>query len=836
MRELVYSLIFCFLCACVNTKQWKAEQYLLVDPIVIGNKVVPAENFAYMHRQKPNGKTFIFFSKVGAYQRGERNHNPEKIQGLIDIADEKWNKKIRTAIDMGDTQLSERYIRKQKKKVGKLKRQKEEGNWLMRVVGEKPVFYDSITITRTAYEMNKLLATKGFFQGEVTFRTEIVNPKRKRAIYEIKENLPTFLGEVTYVTFSPAIDSLIKKYETEKLLKKDDYYNTANIDAERTRLEHLLRTNGYMFFSRQYISFETDTLHFKTFAKFDHTNYTDTQQDSIRKIKREAPLRVIIENPMVGTHKTYEIDAVYMHQVVPKQKHITSDTIISKKTGIQYIYIGKTLRHEYHVLDKRIHLRPKQLYDTQKIIDTQNALNLLDMYKFANVKTDTIGGKLHVHVYTNPLDRFQLTDELGLNMAQGLPGPLANISWKNRNTFGGAEIFETSLRFLLDGQASTTGQGAYSSNELGGTMSLNFPRILFPSPLMPRKLRENVYAFNPITKLSIGYGFTRRPEYTRTNLVASLAYKGQLRRATYNFTLSELSIINTTRLSEAFRDTLLALQKQGNPLINSFGRALVSSTYFTYTFNSTTDIKSKKSFYFRILLETGGNVMRLLDKAFSIRANDSLLTLPYFQFWRVNPTFHYYIPLSKKRLWAFRFNTGIAIPYGHSNVLPFEKYFFAGGGSSVRAWKPLNLGPGNTQLRTKKGDIVVSKDEIPNYSAVKPAELLIEGNAEFRFPLYQGWIEGASFLDFGNVWILRENADSRGGSFSLKKIHEQLAIGSGFGIRMNLPFILVRTDVGVKIHDPGRPAELRWVLWGYKPTEYFKQKIFRFNLAIGYPF
>jgi|GEM_PF-710140 len=830
MKGALYSLVFLLICGCVNTRQWTTEQYLLIPPVITGNKVLPAENFANMHRQKPNGKTFIFFSKAGAYQQGERKHNPSKIQEKIEKINELWNSKIRNALDIGDSVRANKYIRKQKKKVRKQQKIKDKGNWLMRVVGEKPVFFDSLISVRTAHEMTKLLKTKGFFQGSVTFETETPRPKYKRAVYEITERLPTFLGEVKYISSSQKIDSLIEQYKGDKLLKKGDYYNIANIDAERLRLEQLLRNHGFMFFSRQYINFEGDTTHFQTFAKFEHTNYSEKKQDSIRKLPREAKLSVIIENPTEGEHEAYTIDAMYMYQVLPKIKHILPDTIISKQTGIRYIYRGKTLRHEYHVLDKRMRVRPQELYNAQKIIDTQNSLNLLDMYKFVNVKTDTIGKKLHVHFFTNPLDRFQLTDEWGLNMAQGLPGPLINISWKNRNTFGGAEFFETSLRFLLDGQASTTGQGAYTSQEIGGSMSLNFPRILFPTVLIPKGLRKNVYNYNPSTKLTVGYGFTLRPEYTRTNFTAAIGYKGQLRRATYNFTLAELSIINTARLSDDFRKLLQDNQNQGGLLINSFGTALVNSSYFTYSFSSSTDVKTKHSYYFRILLESGGNLMRFLDKNFAARSDGKVLNLPYFQFWRINPTFHYYIPLSKKRLWAFRFNTGLAVPHGQSSVLPFEKYFFVGGGSSLRGWKPLSLG-----LGVRPVDIDSARG-LPSYKNAKPAELIIEGNAEFRFPLYQGWIEGATFLDFGNAWVLKENATTQGGEFNITQFPLQLGLSSGFGIRMNLPFILIRADIGVKIRDPNRAPEQRWVLWGYSPLDYIKQKIFRVNVAIGYPF
>lgn len=826
MKKILFSLLILFLASCVNTKVWLPNQYLLAPPIVKGNKILPAETFLYMHRQKPN----ISQLKVAMYQRGARRYDEQKIKSKIEETTQLWDAKRIAAEKRGDSLRESKYIAKKEKKLKKLNRVLEKGNWLMRVVGDEPVFFDSMATVHTALEMNKLLKEKGFFQGQVDFQIDTLKRKRKRAIYTITENLPTYLDSIAYKTDSPAIDSLIKKHETEKILKKGDYYNTANIDAERMRIEHLLLNNGYMHFTRQYISIEVDTLHFLTYRSFDHTNYTDAQQDSLRKLKRNAKIAVIIDDPILGEHKPYHIEAIYVHQTVPKNRHFQPDTIISRKSGINYIYIGKTLYFEHRVLDKRIRLKRNELFSQQKLLESQNSMNLLDMYKYVNTKIDTLGGKLHVHLFSAALDRYQHTFEGGANLAQGLPGPFVNFSLKNRNIFGEAEFLETTLRFMLDGQASTTGQGSYSSTEVGGTVALSFPRILFPSPLLPKGLRENIYAYNPTTKLTIGYGFTRRPEYTRSNLAGSIAYKGQLKRATYNLTLAEISFINTIRISPAFSDILDSLDRQGNPIRLTFGQALVGSTYFTYTFSNATDAKMRKSYYFRILLEVGGNTLRLLDRNFGVRDNNLILNVPYFQFYRVNPTFHYYIPLTRERSWAFRVNGGIAIPYGKSNVLPYEKYFFAGGSSSVRAWLPRFLGQGAVPLE-------IDGEGRPNYRSVeKPGEIILEANAEYRFPLYQGWIKGATFIDAGNVWRIREDATTLGGGFRFSEFYKQLAIGAGFGIRMDFQIILLRLDTAIKVHEPRQVAGKRWVLWDFAPSEYLQQRLLNFNIAIGYPF
>ncbi len=812
--------------ACVSTKQWQKDQYLLLPPIVKGNKILPAEDFMYMHRQKPN----ISKIKVVFYQRGKKRYNPEKIINAIDSVGKYWDEKWRVADKRNDSLKARKYIAKKEKKLKKLNTVLEKGNWLMRVAGSEPVFFDSLATAQTASEMRKFLKNNGFFQGNVSYEVDTLKRKRKRVTYYVTENIPTYVDSIFYKTEAPKIDSLLNAHHAEKLLKKGDYYNTSNIDAERLRIEQLLANNGYMHFSRQYINIDVDTTHFLTYKNFDHTNYSEAQQDSLHKLKRNAKLTVIIDNPISDKHRDYKIAGIYVYQIVPKNRHQKPDTIISRKSGIHYIYVGKTLPYEHRVLDKRIRLRPNELYSGQRLLDSQNAMNQLDMYKYISPKIDTLAGKLQVHLFSSALDRYQVTFEGGANLAQGLPGPLINVSLKNRNVFGEAEFLETSLRFLIDGQASATGQGAYTSREIGGTVALNFPRILFPNALLPKSLRNQIYTYNPTTKLSLGYGFTRRPEYTRSNLVASLAYKGQLRRATYNLTLAELSLINPRRISDDFQAILNLLGSQGNTIGFSFRPALVGSTYFTYTFTNATDVKLQQSYYFRILLEMGGNTLQLFDRTFSKKSNNRIFNLPYFQFYRINPTFHYYIPLPRSRSWAFRLNTGVAIPYGQSSALPYEKYYFAGGSSSVRAWLPRFLGQGSTPLEfDEKGR--------PNYRNVeKPGEVILEANAEYRFPLYQGWIEGAGFFDVGNVWLIREDATNIGGKFRFSEFYKQLAMGAGFGIRMDFSFLLLRFDTALKVHEPRQSAGKRWVLWDYAPKQYLNQRLLNFNIAIGYPF
>ncbi|MEO1652947.1 MAG: BamA/TamA family outer membrane protein, partial [Bacteroidota bacterium] len=496
----------------------------------------------------------------------------------------------------------------------------------------------------------------------------------------------------------------------------------------------------------------------------------------------------------------------------------------SEDSEIKYIYDGRRLKYSPKILDRRIRLKPGERYSLGKITETQRSLGILDMFKFVNINPDTSQGHLNLHIYTTALDKYQITDEIGFNVIQGLPGPFVNVSLKTRNVFGGAEIFENSLRFAIDGQTSfSESDNFYSSQEIGINSSLTFPKILFP---ISNNLRYRLNQFNPTTKLNLGFNYVRRPEYTRTTLAASISYNGQLGYSTYQFTLADLNLVNTREISDEFRTQLLELSNRS--ILESFDRALVSSTYLVYTYNTNRGDERLKSQFIKFLIEGGGLSLSLL-RGTSIIEENRILGLKVFQYWRFNPSYHYYMPLGKKyHNLVFRVNLGVVRPFGGSSTLPYEKFFFAGGSTSIRAWQPRRLGPGAYQPP-------VNEDGTFDFSIEQPGEILLEGNIEYRFPIF-GYIRGALFLDAGNVWTFGEDSERPGSQFKFRSFLNQIALGSGFGIRFNLPFLLLRFDLGLKVYDPARRSDRRWVIRQFNPLRPFEQDFLLLNIGIGYPF
>ncbi len=841
--QIIFLIFLVFLSSCLSTKEWTEEQYLLKQPQIVGYKKAPYDRLYYFMRPKPNRRFFGQPIWAAIYQSASKKFNPLIYQKNIEKITEEYDKKISDAKADRKTKKEERLEAKKAKKIKKQENARQEGNWLMRVVGEKPVFLDTSLVRITAQEMQEFLHKQGFFQGKVTAEIKYLKHKRATVIYKIDEQQPTFFATPIHVTKNKHIDSVLSANLKFTELKENSMYNSEKIDVERKRIVDLLKQNGYLFFNQQFVNFKVDTLHFN--FKIDTTKkLKDTtllaRMNKIRtdsllvaraaKNKRDAYVTIVINEPEKGSHKKWDVEEVLvtiLHE--NKKKGILNDSILSKRTGILYVDKNEKIKFSPRVLDQRIKVLPKKPFNINREMDTQRLLTSMDIFKFITLREDTTGGKLKTNIFLTPLDRHQFQNEFGFNVLQGLPGPFVNFSFKNRNTFKGCEVFETNLRFTIDGQTGfLQDKQLYTNQEIGLSTSLNFPRVLIFRKLLPTKARTNIESFSPSTRISLGYNFVKRPEYTRQNLTAAITYRGQMRNSTYNFTLSELSLVNTTEIRDDFLRLLQDLQRQGVPIIQSFNRALVSSMYFIYTFNNNTGNESKPSHLIRVLAETGGNVFSLINRNSSIPNDGKIFGLQYFQYWKLNTTFSYNLPLRKKsHLFAFRVNAGMAQSFGGSKTLPYEKFFFAGGGSSIRAWRPRSLGPGEYSPS-------INADGTFNYIE-QPGEIILEGNIEYRMPLFS-FFRWAFFVDAGNIWTTKDDQNRVGAQFQPTRFLEQVAIGSGMGLRMNFPFLLLRFDFGLKVYDPARSFEQRWVIESFKLADTFRKNLVVLNLGIGYPF
>ncbi|MDB5240276.1 MAG: outer membrane protein assembly factor [Spirosoma sp.] len=709
-------------------------------------------------------------------------------------------------------ELNRRFARQAKR----FRQKAEEGNWVMRNLGEPPAYFSEQDARTNTAKMQRYLTDKGFFNAHTAYRLDTLRNHQIRVYYNIIENAGFYLRNITYEIDDPRVDSLVRTSLAQSSLVVGERYDSQKVAAEKVRIESALRDQGYYAFSRQYIpNPEVDT-----------SRRISERLLTTDSLRRPADLRLAIRNPPgQAAHPIYRIGEVEV-RISPgvdspeaTQPTLTATRLdTTRRNGILYLLGGRSM--SARLLDGKISLRPGQLYNQTNYRNTQRQLFLLNQFKFVNLNfTDTTQRQLRTLITATPLDKYEATAEGGVTVlyqGQGYPGGFGSLTFRVRNLFGGLETLETTLRYGLEYQTgfatdtTSSRPGAYQAQELGVTSSLIFPQILFPG-----RIRFRFNPYNPRTQVSLGFTNTLRPDFRRSLLRATMAYNWQTTPTQqFNFLIADINLINAnfdTRFGAGFRQQLQNQKEQGGTLYLSFRRSLSSSFSFAYTYNTNITTQNRRANFLRTVVESGGTTLNLfsaeqLRRLFG-NATDST-GLQFYKFLRLNIDYRHYIPVQSHTTLAFRINTGVAYGYGPGHAVPYERFFFAGGSNSVRAWLPRRLGPGSA----------VPFLDVPNHAAVNPSSgqiiyryeqpgnLLLEGSAELRGRLFHLFadVNGAVFVDAGNVWTLGSNTNRIGSTFQLDTFVPQIAVGTGVGLRLDFSFFLIRLDGGIKVWDPAR--------------------------------
>jgi outer membrane protein assembly factor BamA len=795
---LIFLPIVFFLSGCLGTRYLKEDEKLLVKQKIDAPKNVNSDELSQLFVQYPNRQIPIirFAPYVWFYYHGLERYDVEAYRQEIEEETEKWTRKIAQAESEKKIQ---KYRKKRNRKIEKINQKIDEGNIWMKW-GEPLSVYDTSKTASSMARLKLYLQAKGYFQAEVD---TLVKEKKKRVsvTYEISPGPPYVLDSLLVITGDPTIAKIIEQNKDASLLVKGQNYEQNMLTKERERLDLLLKDNGYFSFSRQYIEFQVDTA------------FTG---------KQKVTVITNVNNPAnIPSHKQFRIDSINFVTNTNQGVLPMSSTVPEEYNGIQYIFIKN--KYNKKVLDRRIFLEKDSLYSRNNTFNTQRQLANLDVFRFININYDSTGGKLVANIFTSPLPKFQITTELGVNVTQGFPGPFLNLSFKKRNVFGGMEIFEISGRIGFEGVAPATAvDEVYTSIEGGVNASLTFPQFILP---LSADIKRRLGNINPKTRLATGYNYTDRPEYRRENINASLSYTWQSKNNRFfQFTPTDIGVIQST-VSNDFQSILDSLQSEGNNIVNTFNPSYVSSMYLSATWNTNSyGLNFINSSFFRLFLESGGTFLSLYGTDFLEQEN-----LEYYQFVKINTDFRKIHPINRITTLAWRINLGVAKPYGDNGILPYEKYFFAGGSNGIRAWRPRRLGPGSFVR-------VDSSSNTVNYDVEQPGTILLEGSIEWRQNLI-GFLDYAWFIDFGNVWNFNDTRSEA--EFRPDTFFRQIAVGSGVGLRLDFSFLILRLDAGVKIYDPARAEGKRFILSdGFYDAPFTRSasETVIFNIGIGYPF
>ena len=803
---------------CLGTRYLNPGEKLVYKQSIAVPKGFSKKELSDLYVQKANRRLFglPINSLVWMYYTGARRFRPEKFERKKEKAVARLDRKIAKTTN-AKRKSTLQYRRQHKMDVlnGKI----ENGNLFMQW-GEKAAVYDSAIVAQNKDNITDYLFTKGHFNGRVLASTSEYK-KRVSISYLVNPGMPFVYDSIAYDIPDINIARLIEKTRPSSLLRKGMRHDQDKLNEERDRIDNLLKDNGYFVFNRNYIGFDMDTV----FGR-----------------PGSIAIRLKIENPDGATkHKQYRMDSIIFitdaNTLNPGKERVKRQIRPYRDITFQYY------KSEYskRVLTQRVFLHRDSLYSRSNTIDTQRQLANLSTFKFVNINYDTLDGKFTANIFSSKLDLYSWSNEAGLAVTQGFPGPFYNMTFLKRNLFGGLELFELTGRAGLEGVAAATNQGSFfKSVEASLNATLTFPQFLFP---FSEKAVSRFGNNNPRTKLLGGFTYSNRPEYERRTFTFSYTYSWERKRTTqYTITLANLNIIQS-QLDSTFRALLDNLNvNQGNNIRLSFNPSFVSSIGFSMTWNPENyGNTAKDSRFLRLQAESGGTLLNFFTPNIIEREN-----LQLFKFLRLNIDYRKNVVLNESAVFAYRVNTGLAWAYGKDKILPYEKFFFAGGSNSVRAWRPRRLGVGSAPPLLSANP---ESDGLFDYSFEKPGDILLEGSFELRKKLV-GFIHGAVFLDWGNVWSFQENRNTTSltepnqapwvgnTQFKLDNFYNEIGIGTGFGLRFDFSFLILRFDVGIKVHDPARPKGERFVLDQakfFRPFGTGTEPVI-FNIGIGYPF
>jgi outer membrane protein insertion porin family len=504
----------------------------------------------------------------------------------------------------------------------------------------------------------------------------------------------------------------------------------------------------------------------------------------------------------------------------------TGDTV--SVGGCYYVDLDKKFRA--NVIVRSVFFKKEAVYSRKNHDLTLNRLMNLGVFKFLNiqfVEADSAGiPRLEPHIYLTPLPTKSIRFELqGVSKSNNLAGPVFNTSFRNRDLFGGAELFTLSFEVGLEMPVGS-GQSGGNSYEFGTRGELDLPKFLTPFKL------ENVSSlFVPKTRIVLGSSLLRRLQYYQLfSADASFGYDWkETIRTEHNLSILSITSAHLTNTTQKFNDLLST-----NPLLRkSFEEQFIIGQNYSYTYTDQLEKDQKNHLYFKGSVDLSGNLLQLAQSLMTkTKATPDtpyqLFGTTYSEYYKFDVDFRkYFNSIDQTSSIASRLIAGIGVAYGNSATLPYVKQFYAGGSNSVRAFVARGLGPGSYKIP----DSVAAKSFIDQAGDIK-----LEANTEYRFPIIS-ILKGALFVDAGNIWLLRDDPTRPGGTFVGKTFLNDIAVGTGFGLRLDLSFFVLRFDLAFPLRVPSMPSGERWVISkiNFGDPDWRKNNLV-LNIAIGYPY
>ena len=684
-------------------------------------------------------------------------------------------------------------------------------NRFFRGIGDAPEIYDEQTAVKTQTEIEKAVRNMGYMRGSVRMTTEI-KKKRLKLYYYIESGRPYTVRHIAYDINDLQINEIIENDSAQTLLHEGMVFDVSTLDNERQRITRLLQNNGYYKFNKDFLVYQADTLR--------NTYDIDLTMKLLpfQQRKEDVPTK----------HQQFKIRDVNFLT----SENVSSSNNVEEHDSIHYrglnIYFkGKSPDLRPKVLSTFNYIRPQSLYNEQDVQNTYTSMGRLRTLKYTNIRftevdhNDSTMLDANIHLTKTKPQSFSFEIE-GTNSAGDL-GAAASLTYQHRNLFKGSESFTIKFRGAYE---SITGlEDGYDSDnykEWGVESSLNFPEFKFPflSSEFKRKIRAT-------SEVGLKFNSQLRPEFTRTLASASWSYRWTDRsRSQHRFDLLDINYIYVPWKSAIFKSYLENLTDRNSILIKSYEDQLIVRMGYSFTYNSNNNAQNaarKNSYSVRFNIEESGNLLYLASKIFNREPKDDkgfvIANIPFAQYIKGDIDYAQHFKIDNRNSLVFHVGVGVAYPYGNSQVIPFEKRYFSGGPNSVRGWSVRSLGPGS--YRGTEGSI--------NYIN-HTGDIKLDINLEYRTHLF--WkFNGAAFIDAGNIWNIDHYEGQEEGTFRFNTFYKQIAVAYGIGLRMDLDYLILRFDGGMKAINPMKSGRDK-----YPFTHPKMSRDFAFHFAVGYPF
>lgn len=693
---------------------------------------------------------------------------------------------------------------------GEPKKDKGFKYWLKYKVGEKPVYLSSVDIPFNLDLIENTGENSGYFNITASYDT-VTSNKKAEIRYRTTPRSQYLIEKVSFPKDSTVLAREIGKTADKTLLKVNEPFNLATIKRERERIDNALKEQGFYYFDPDNIIVQVDS------------TVTRNRVNLNVKIKDNTPDL---------SRKQFTIDKIYIFSDynLRNRQSLTArltgqrmDTLLWKDNT--YIMDPKE-KFRPQIYDRALYFKSGDLYNRSNHNLTLNRLINLGTFKFVKnqfVLQDSVSNKFDVYYYLTPNEFKSLRLEtLGKSNSASFVGGEVNFNWRHKNFLRGAEIFAVSLYTALDFQIGGN-KDANNIYRIGSKVSLTWPRIIAPFKF------QSSSAFVPRTKVELGYEYQKRTElYTLHNFNANFGYlwkENALRE-------HDLKLIDVTYITPEFISPKYEadMNDPNNPSAASLRRVvekqLIFGPVYAYTY-TTTMLPKTNTFYYKGMLDLSANLTGLISGA-DVKDGDqkTILGVPYSQYIKTEHDFRFYHKLSDKSQLAARFIGGVAYPYGNSEFMPFSKQFFVGGSNSIRAFRARTLGPGSYDPRT---------NESSSFFHDQAGDIKLEMNVEYRANI-AGFLNGAVFMDAGNVWLFNKDESKPGGRFS-KEFISEIAVGAGVGLRFDFSILILRTDLAIPLRIPYYEKRNRWSFneIDFSDKQWRKDNLM-LNIAIGYPF